>query len=89
MPRDSGALTAVKAGLQRSSFAPLEEIARETGDTVIHPARNGIYSQFIHVIQARSRMRFLVPQGLRRLAVYRSGAARERRLSRPCEAPGS
>jgi DNA-binding IclR family transcriptional regulator len=48
----------------------LEEIAQATGDTVILAARNGIYSQYIHVIQARSRMRFLVPTGSRRLAVW-------------------
>jgi DNA-binding IclR family transcriptional regulator len=48
----------------------LEGIAQATGDTVILAARNGIYSQYIHVIQARSHMRFLVPTGSRRLAVW-------------------
>jgi len=48
----------------------LEDIAQATGDTVILAARNGIYSQYIHVIQARSRMRFLVPTGSRRLVVW-------------------
>jgi DNA-binding IclR family transcriptional regulator len=48
----------------------LEEISRATGDTVIIAARVGIYSQYIHVLQARSAMRFHVPQGSRRLAVW-------------------
>lgn len=48
----------------------LEEISRATGDTVIIAARSGVYSQYIHVLQARSAMRFHVPQGSRRLAVW-------------------
>jgi DNA-binding IclR family transcriptional regulator len=48
----------------------MEELSQETGETIILAARNGIYSQYIHVIQARSEMRFHVPQGSRRLAVW-------------------
>lgn len=48
----------------------LEEISQKTGDTIIIAARNGIFSQYIHVLQARSAMRFHVPQGSRRLAVW-------------------
>lgn len=48
----------------------LEEISQKTGDTIIIAARNGIVSQYIHVLQARSAMRFHVPQGSRRLAVW-------------------
>jgi DNA-binding IclR family transcriptional regulator len=48
----------------------LEEISQKTGDTVIIAARNGIFSQYIHVLQARSAMRFHVPQGSRRLVVW-------------------
>jgi DNA-binding IclR family transcriptional regulator len=48
----------------------LEEISQKTGDTVIIAARNGIFSQYIHVLQAKSTMRFHVPQGSRRLAVW-------------------
>jgi DNA-binding IclR family transcriptional regulator len=48
----------------------LEEISQKTGDTVIIAARNGVFSQYIHVLQARSAMRFHVPQGSRRLAVW-------------------
>src|ERR1700691_585318 len=48
----------------------LEEISHKTGDTVIVAARNGIFSQYIHVLQARSGMRFHVPHGTRRLVVW-------------------
>lgn len=48
----------------------LEEISQQTGDTVIIAARSGIFSQYIHVLQARSAMRFHVPQGSRRLVVW-------------------
>lgn len=48
----------------------LEEISQRTGDTIIIAARNGIFSQYIHVLQARSAMRFHVPQGSRRLVVW-------------------
>ena len=48
----------------------LEDISQQTGDTVIIAARSGIFSQYIHVLQARSAMRFHVPQGSRRLAVW-------------------
>jgi DNA-binding IclR family transcriptional regulator len=48
----------------------LEEISHKTGDTVIIAARNGIFSQYIHVLQARSAMRFHVPHGTRRLVVW-------------------
>lgn len=48
----------------------LEEISQKTGDTVIIAARSGIFSQYIHVLQARTAMRFHVPLGSRRLAVW-------------------
>ncbi len=48
----------------------LEEISQRTGDTVIVAVRNGIFSQYIHVLQARSAMRFHVPHGTRRLVVW-------------------
>jgi DNA-binding IclR family transcriptional regulator len=48
----------------------VEEISQRTGDTVIIAARHGIYSQYIYVMQARSAMRFHVPQGSRRLVVW-------------------
>jgi DNA-binding IclR family transcriptional regulator len=48
----------------------LEEISHKTGETVIVAARNGIFSQYIHVLQARSAMRFHVPHGTRRLVAW-------------------
>ncbi len=48
----------------------LEELSHKTGDTVIIAARNGIFAQYIHVLQARSAMRFHVPPGSRRLVVW-------------------
>lgn len=48
----------------------LEDLSRATGDTIILAARNGIYSQYIHVVQARTAIRFHVPQGSRRLVVW-------------------
>jgi DNA-binding IclR family transcriptional regulator len=48
----------------------VEEISQRTGDTVILAARHGIYAQYIHVTQARSPMRFHVPQGSRRLVTW-------------------
>jgi DNA-binding IclR family transcriptional regulator len=48
----------------------LEDLSDQTGHTVILATRNGIYSQYIHVIQARRAMRFHVPPGSRRLVVW-------------------
>lgn len=48
----------------------MEELSEKTGEIVILAARNGIYSQYIHVLQARTSMRFLVPNASRRLVVW-------------------
>jgi DNA-binding IclR family transcriptional regulator len=48
----------------------LEEISLATGNTVIIAARNGIYSQYVHVLQARTAIRFHVSTGARRLVVW-------------------
>lgn len=48
----------------------IEELSQKTGDTVIIAARSGIFAQYIHVLQARATMRFHVPPGSRRLAVW-------------------
>jgi DNA-binding IclR family transcriptional regulator len=48
----------------------LEELSQATGDTIILAARNGIFAHYIHVIQARTPLRFHVPQGSRRLVVW-------------------
>jgi hypothetical protein len=42
----------------------LEEISQKTGDTVIVAARNGIFSQYIHVLQAQSAMRSIERYGI-------------------------
>ncbi|MDP4021482.1 helix-turn-helix domain-containing protein [Methylobacterium sp. NEAU 140] len=48
----------------------LEDLSERTGGTVILAARNAIYSQYLHVLQARTAMRFHVPPGTRRLVVW-------------------
>ncbi len=44
----------------------LECIWHESSQTIIVAARNGIYAQFIHVLQATTAHRFHVPRGSRR-----------------------
>ncbi len=48
----------------------LEDLSQRTGDTVILAARNGLFSRYIHVIQARKALRFHVPLGSRRLLAW-------------------
>lgn len=48
----------------------LEDLSDRTGGTIILAARNGVFSQYIHVLQARTAMRFHVPPGTRRLVVW-------------------
>jgi len=48
----------------------LEELSQTTGHTVILATRQGIYSQYVHVIQATTAMRFFVPHGARRLVTW-------------------
>jgi DNA-binding IclR family transcriptional regulator len=48
----------------------LEHLSQSTGDTVILAARNGLFSRYIQVIQARKPLRFHVPPGSRRLLVW-------------------
>ncbi|WP_307355880.1 IclR family transcriptional regulator [Methylobacterium brachiatum] len=48
----------------------LEHLSERTGGTVILAARNAIFSQYVHVLQARTAMRFHVPTGTRRLVVW-------------------
>ncbi|MHC2106635.1 IclR family transcriptional regulator [Methylobacterium sp. CM6246] len=48
----------------------LEHLSECTGGTVILAARNTIYSQYVHVLQAQTAMRFHVPPGTRRLVVW-------------------
>ncbi|MGP1677679.1 MAG: IclR family transcriptional regulator [Burkholderiales bacterium] len=53
-----------------SLFRLMEELNRETGETVILAARNGIYAQYIRVLHATNEMRMHVPIGSRRLLVW-------------------
>ncbi len=48
----------------------MEELNRSTGECVFVATRNGIYSQYIRVLQATSTMRLHVPIGSRRLLVW-------------------
>jgi len=48
----------------------MEEVSRETGETVVVASRNGVYAQYIHVIQATNPIRFHIPVGARRLLVW-------------------
>jgi DNA-binding IclR family transcriptional regulator len=48
----------------------IEEISQTTGNTIIIAARNGIYSQYVHVLQARTAIRFHVAIGSRRLVAW-------------------
>jgi DNA-binding IclR family transcriptional regulator len=48
----------------------LEEVSKLTCDTVILAMRNGIYSQYVHVIQATTTIRYHVPPNARRLLVW-------------------
>lgn len=53
-----------------SLFRLMEELNRETGETVILAVRNGIYAQYIRALQATNAMRLHVPVGSRRLLVW-------------------
>lgn len=53
-----------------SLFRLIEELNRETGETVLLAVRNGIYAQYIRVLQSTNEMRMHVPIGSRRLLVW-------------------
>ncbi|MFG1338808.1 IclR family transcriptional regulator [Xanthobacter autotrophicus] len=48
----------------------MEDLSEKTHDTIILAVRNGIYAQYIHVIQALTPIRYHVPQGSRRLLAW-------------------
>lgn len=48
----------------------LHELSSKTGETISIAARNGIYAQYIRVIQATNALRIHVPTGTRRLLVW-------------------
>ena len=47
----------------------MHELSQELQDTIVLAARNGIYAQYIRVIQAKKTIRFHIPVGVRRLLV--------------------
>jgi len=48
----------------------LQELSDGTGETISLAARNGIYAQYIRVVQATNALRIQVPTGTRRLLVW-------------------
>lgn len=59
-----------------SALRCMEELQRKTGDAVMLAIRNGIWSQYIHVLQATSMARLQVTRGaLRPLAASGTGYA--------------
>lgn len=59
-----------------SALQCMEELQHKTGDAVVLAIRNGIWSQYIHVLQATSMARLQVTRGaLRPLAASGSGYA--------------
>jgi len=48
----------------------MEEVSQQSHDTIILAVRNGIYSQYIHVIQATTPIRYHVPPASRRLVAW-------------------
>lgn len=57
-----------------SSIGPaidlMQDLSQQTGMTITLSARNGIYAQYIHVIQATSTLRLHTPVGTNRLLVW-------------------
>ncbi len=49
-----------------------EEVARGTGHTVVLAVRNGMYAQYVHVIQATTAIRYHIPKGTHRPLVWSS-----------------
>lgn len=48
----------------------MDELSAETGATITLASRNGIYAQYIHVIQATNTLRLHTPTGTNRLLVW-------------------
>lgn len=48
----------------------MEELSAETGATITLASRNGIYAQYVHVIQATNTLRLHTPTGTNRLLVW-------------------
>jgi len=48
----------------------MDELSEETGATITLASRNGIYAQYVHVIQATDTLRLHTPTGTNRLLVW-------------------
>ncbi len=48
----------------------MDELSGETGATITLASRNGIYAQYVHVIQATNTLRLHTPTGTNRLLVW-------------------
>lgn len=48
----------------------MEQLGKETGATITLASRNGIYAQYVHVIQATDTLRLHTPTGTNRLLVW-------------------
>jgi DNA-binding IclR family transcriptional regulator len=60
-----------QGGVSISSVMQLmQELSQETAMTITLSARNGIYAQYIHVIQATTTLRLYTPQGTNRLLAW-------------------
>lgn len=54
--------------------ALMQDLSQRTGETILLAARNGLYAQYVHVVQASVAMRLFVPNGtLRPLAQTAAG----------------
>lgn len=47
-------------------IALMQQLQRDTGETVILGARNGLYAQYLHTVQSRELLRFYLKPGLLR-----------------------
>lgn len=48
----------------------MDELSKETGATITLASRNGIYAQYVHVVQSTSTLRLHTPTGTNRLLVW-------------------
>src|SRR3546814_4763895 len=47
-------------------IALMDQVQKDTGETVILGARNGLHAQYLHTVQSRRLLRFFVKPGLLR-----------------------
>src|SRR3546814_2029354 len=53
-------------------IALMDQVQKDTGETVILGARNGLHAQYLHTVQSRRLLRFFVKPGLLRPMSRRS-----------------